>query len=365
MKIVITVNAAWNIWNFRRPLLRQLLDEDHEVTILAPEDHTADLLRDFGCSFRHLEMSAKGLNPVEGLHLMRQMSLAFYQIKPDVILSFTIKNNIFGAFAAKLQRLYFLPNITGLGTAFLSGSLLEKIAVALYKNAFRGLPRIFFQNSDDLNLFVERGLIDSSQAVMVPGSGVDLEHFVAATYPEQQEHPVFLMVARLLKDKGVFEYVDAARKIRKKYPGTRFQFLGAADSQNRSAISLEALQRWVEDGHIEYLGETDDVRPYIESAHCIVLPSYREGAPRTLIEAAAMARPLITTDVPGCRTVVDHGSNGFHCAPQSSDSLASALERFLELSQAEKAAMGQAGRAKMEREFCHTIVNRAYTEAIK
>lgn len=365
MKIVITVNAAWNVWNFRRPLLRELIDHGYEVTILAPEDHTVQDLQDFGCSFRHLEMSAKGLNPLEGLQLMRQMGKVFREIGPDAILSYTIKNNIFGAFAAKLQRRHFLPNITGLGTAFLSSGLLEKVAVMLYKNAFRGLPHIFFQNGDDMNLFVERGLITSQQALLVPGSGIDLDYFAPESWPEQEDETVFLMVSRLLRDKGVFEYVDAARQVRLKHPNTRFQLLGPAVSQNLSAIDVSEVQRWAEEGYIEYLGSAEDVRPYIKAAHCLVLPSYREGAPRTLIEGASMGRPLITTDVPGCRAVVDHGSNGFHCAPQSSCSLVTAVEQFLALDPGQRLAMGEAGRVKMENEFCHTIVNRAYTETIK
>jgi len=175
---------------------------------------------------------------------------------------------------------------------------------------------------------------------------------------------VFLMIARLLRDKGVLEFVDAARRIKARHPDTCFQLLGAVGSENRTAIDMKTVQSWVSEGVIEYLGTTKDVRPAIAAASCVVLPSYREGAPRTLIEAAAMERPLIATDVPGCRSVVDQGVNGFLCAVHDADSLAMAIERFMALAPEDRRAMGQAGRAKMEREFDQTIVVDAYLEAI-
>ncbi|WP_299792840.1 glycosyltransferase family 4 protein [uncultured Marivita sp.] len=364
MKILISVNAAWNIWNFRRPLVEALLADGHKITILAPKDDSVPKLTALGCTVRHLEMDVKGLNPLQDAKLVLRLRHHFRLIRPDVILSFTIKNNLFGALVAKAAKIPFIPNVTGLGTAFLSGGLLERVAVTLYKGAFRNLPVVFFQNEDDKALFLERGLVTEGQARCLPGSGIDLDRFASVAYPSQSEAPEFLMIARLLRDKGVLEYVEAARLVKKRHPDVRFQLLGATEAENRTAISRHVVSGWEQEGVIEYLGTVEDVRPFIEAAQCVVLPSYREGAPRTLIEAAAMARPLIATDVPGCRAVVDDGKTGFLCKVRSGESLASACEVFLALPHEKRAALGCAGRAKMEQEFGQNIVVDAYRDVI-
>ena len=365
VKVLFTVNAAWNIWNFRLPLVEALLADGHEVVVLAPRDDAVPKLEALGCTVHHLKMSVKGLNPLQEPGTLLRLRRKFRELKPDVILSFTIKNNIFGAMIAKPAGIPFVPNVTGLGTAFLSGGLLERVAVTLYRTAFRDLPAVFFQNEDDRSLFLARNLVTDKQARCLPGSGIDLDRFAAAPYPTGKDAPHFLMIARLLRDKGVLEYVDAARRVKAKYPEARFQLLGATDAKNRTAIDRETVQTWEQEGVIEYLGTTDDVRPMIEAAQCIVLPSYREGAPRTLIEAASIARPLIATDVPGCRSVIDEGKTGFLCEVRSGESLAKACEAFLALSPQERAAVGSAGRAKMEQEFGQSIVVDAYRTVLR
>ncbi|MCF7728049.1 glycosyltransferase family 4 protein [Sulfitobacter sp. M22] len=364
MHIMMTVNAAWNIWNFRRPLVEALSADGHQVTILAPPDDSVVDLERMGCRFRPLEMNVKGLNPVEDIKLQRRLKRIFHEEQPDAILSFTIKNNVFGARAAHATGVPFVPNVTGLGTAFLSGGFLQTIAEQLYRRAFGKLPVVFFQNEDDRDLFLDRKLVRAEQAQLLPGSGIDLARFAQAEMPSANTPPVFLMIARLLRDKGVIEFVEAARRIKARHPNARFQLLGAADSENRTAIDSATVQAWVAEGVVEYLGTTSDVRPAIAAASCVVLPSYREGAPRTLIEAAAMARPLIATDVPGCRAVVDHNVSGLLCDVRNADSLATAMERFLTLSPQAQAKMGQAGRAKMEREFDQALVVAAYRKAL-
>lgn len=364
MHILMTVNAAWNIWNFRRPLVTALVNSGHRLTVLAPIDDSVKDLEGIGCRVRPLEMSVKGLNPLEDIKLQRRLTQLFREEQPDAVLSYTIKNNIFGARAARSHSVPFVPNVTGLGTAFLSGQLLQTVTEQLYRRSFKDLPIIFFQNVDDRDLFLERKLVRSNQARLLPGSGIDLHHFAPRPSPSSSQKTVFLMIARLLRDKGVFEFVDAARRIKARHPDTCFQLLGAVGSENRTAIDMKTVQSWVSEGVIEYLGTTKDVRPAIAAASCVVLPSYREGAPRTLIEAAAMERPLIATDVPGCRSVVDQGVSGFFCAVRDTDSLAIAIERFMALAPEDRRAMGQAGRAKMEREFDQRIVVDAYLEAI-
>lgn len=363
LHVMMTVNAAWNIWNFRQPLLRALLDKGHRVTVLAPQDEAVPQLEAMGVRFRPLEMSAKGLNPLEGLRLHRAFTKAYRDEKPDIVFGFTIKNNLFGAMAARRCRVPFVPNVTGLGTAFLSGGLLQKVAEILYRHAFGPLQTVFFQNEDDRGLFLQRGLVRAEQTCVLPGSGIDLERFALASYPEDVTETRFLMIARLLRDKGVYEYVEAARTLQAEGAKVRFQILGATDAENRTAISRDEVAQWEAEGVIDYLGTAPDVRPHIASAHCVVLPSYREGAPRTLIEAAALARPLVATDVPGCRAVVEAGSSGFLCEARSGASLSQACRSFLALSQREKAEMGLAGRAKMEAEYDQTHVVAAYRQA--
>ncbi|WP_093014717.1 glycosyltransferase family 4 protein [Roseivivax halotolerans] len=360
---MLTVNAAWNIWNFRQPILKALLSKGHRVTVLAPADDSVPKLQEMGCRVLPLEMSAKGLNPLEGLRLRRTCVRAFRQERPDIVFSYTIKNNLFGAMAARTCSLPFLPNVTGLGTAFLSGGALQRVAEGLYRHAFRSLPTVFFQNEDDRALFLSRRLVREEQTEVLPGSGIDLERFAAAPFPEGPETR-FLMVARLLRDKGVREYVEAARMLKAEGAQARFQILGATDSENRTAISREELAEWEAEGVIEHLGTAPDVRPHIASAHCIVLPSYREGAPRTLIEAAAMARPLIATDVPGCKSVVDHAANGLLCKVRSGASLADAFRRFLAMDTGERREMGQTGRAKMAAEYDEGLIVAAYERAM-
>lgn len=360
---MLTVNAAWNIWNFRKPVLKALLSNGHRVTVLAPPDDSVAKLEEMGCRFLPLEMSAKGLNPLEGLQLRQAFLRAFRQDRPDIVFSYTIKNNLFGALAARRCGVPFLPNVTGLGTAFLSGGALQRVAEGLYRHAFRALPKIFFQNEDDRALFLSRRLIREAQAEILPGSGIDLQHFAAAPWPEDRGIR-FLMIARLLRDKGVHEYVEAARMLKAEGAPARFQILGATDTDNRTAISREEVAAWEAEGVIDYLGTTADVRPHIAAAHCVVLPSYREGAPRTLIEAASMARPLIATDVPGCRAVVDHEANGLLCDVRSGASLAGACRRFLSLDQNGRRDMGLAGRAKMAAEYDEALIVAAYAGAM-
>lgn len=362
MHALLTVNAAWNIWHFRRPVLQALLTRGDRVTVLAPADGAEQALARAGARHLDLTMDVRGLNPVRDATLAWRLHRHFTDQRPDVILSWTIKNNIFGALAARRRGIPFIPNVSGLGTAFLSGGALQRLAEGLYRTAFRGLDTVFFQNPEDRDLFLSRGLVAPGQARLLPGSGIDLDRFAPAPWPEGP--PVFLMIARLLRDKGVIEFVEAARRVRTRHPEARFQLLGALGAANRSAIDAEMLAGWLAEGVVEHLGTTDDVRPAIAAAQCIVLPSYREGAPRTLIEGAAMARPLIATDVPGCRQVVEDGRTGLLCRPRDAGSLTKACLRMLALDPAARAGMGAAGRARIAAAYDQARVVEAYLEAI-
>ena len=365
MKVLLTANAAWNIWNFRRPLVEALADDGHELAVLAPPDDSVPDLQRAGCRFLPLRLDVKGLNLLNDFGLVLRYRRHFHGLRPDAVLGYTIKSNVYGAIAARRAGVPFVPNVTGLGTAFLSGASLRRVAVGLYRTSFRGLPVVFFQNADDRDLFIGHRIVREGQAQVLPGSGIDLARFPATAPAANGGPPVFLMIARLLRDKGVVEFVDAARQINAGGQVARFRLLGPLGAENRTAIDPKTVAGWQAEGVVEYLGQTDDVRPQIAAATCVVLPSYREGAPRTLIEAAAMSRPVITTDVPGCRAVVEDGVTGFRCAVRDSASLARAMGRFLDLDQLARVRMGEAGRQKMEREFDQKLVVAAYRAALE
>lgn len=364
MHILFSANSTWNIWNFRSAIVRCLLAKGHRITILAPPDGAVASLQEMGCRVLPLQMNNSGLNPLEDMALFFRLREIFRNEKPDVVLSFTIKNNVYGALAAKAAGVPLIPNVTGLGTVFLKGRLMEALAVGLYRRAFRSLPAVFFQNPEDEKLFADLGIVRRKQSRLVPGSGIDLAHFRSRGSLPSDDRTVFLMIARLIRDKGVIEYIEAAREIRASHPGVRFQILGTAAADNRTSIGPGQLRSWVDGGIVEYLGAVPDVRPFIQSASCVVLPSYREGLPRTLIEAASMERPVIATDVPGCRSIVRHGRNGLLCKAKDSSSLAQAMRDFIGLTAEQRITMGRAGRAIAEQEYDEAFVIGAYLDAI-
>jgi glycosyltransferase involved in cell wall biosynthesis len=279
------------------------------------------------------------------------------------LLNYTIKPVIFGTRAANTLNIPVINTITGLGTTFIKDNWITRIVERLYRDALPRSHTVFFQNQDDMAEFAKRDLLRAVPTQTVPGSGVDLDMFepspVASSEPD-----TFLLIARMLKDKGVEEFVEAARLLKAHYPDTRFQLLGPLGVANRTAISQADVSTWVEDGVVEYLGETNDVRPFIRQAQCIVLPSYREGMPRSLLEAAAMGRPIIATDVTGCREVVDHGSNGYLCTVRDAQDLAEKIRQFISLPHQKRQEMGQASRHLAESKFDVRTVVGTYLNSI-
>jgi glycosyltransferase involved in cell wall biosynthesis len=319
-------------------------------------------MRDLGVERIPIGIDRAGLNPFADLRLLLKYRSLLQRLKPAAYLSYTIKPNIYGAFAAASLGIPAFPNVSGLGTAFIQGGGLQALVTRLYRVGFARAPVVFFQNQEDNDLFVERRIVRSAQARVLPGSGVDLDFFLPAPLPDGP--PVFLFIGRLLRDKGVAEFVDAAREARAEHPEARFQLLGPLDEGNRTAVSQAEIDSWAAEGAIEWLGTIEDVRPFIAASTAVVLPSYREGLPRSLLEAAATARPLIATDVPGCRDVVEDGVNGYLCAVRDVGSLAAAMRRLLQLPRAQRLAMGEAGRRRVQDRFSEAIVIRAYLDVL-
>lgn len=363
--IVVAANSAWNVANFRKELIADLIESGHRVVVVAPDDGHADRVRRLGADFVPIAVDSAGLSPFRDLRLLMNYRRVLKQVKPAAFLGFTVKPNIYGSLAAASLGIGVINNISGLGTAFMRAGLLQALVAGLYRVALRRSKTVFFQNRDDLDLFVSHRIVPSANSFLLPGSGVDLERFLPQPNRPSDNHAIrFLMIARILRDKGVVEYVEAARVIRREFPDARFQILGSAAARNRSAVPATDIERWKAEGIVEMLGETDDVRAFIVDCDCVVLPSYREGLPRSLLEASAMARPIIASDVPGCRDVVVDGMTGFLCAVRSPSSLAAAMRRMIDLSAEERAAMGARGRARVEREFDARLVSRSYLEAL-
>ncbi|HEY0312447.1 MAG TPA: glycosyltransferase family 4 protein [Allosphingosinicella sp.] len=364
--IVISINASWNIVNFRLGLIRALQADGHRVIALAPDDAYSRRLAKLGIEYRGIEMDKKGLSPLADLRLLRSYRRILRELGPDLFLGYTAKPNIYGSLAAHSLGMRVINNVSGLGTAFIRGGWLLRIVSMLYRRAFRRSARVFFQNPEDRDLFVAKRLVRPDQTGLLPGSGIDLSRFSPPPDVPRDDGDAFrfLLVGRVIRDKGILEYVEAARRLRPRWPDVKFQLLGFVDAENRTAISKDIVDGWVAEGLIDYLGAADDVRPFVAAADCVVLPSYREGLPRTLLEAAAMARPLIATDVPGCRHLVRDGVNGLLCEVRDADALAAAMERMLGAAPEQRAAWGAEARAIAEREFSEEVVIARYRDAI-
>ena len=363
-KIALAANDSWNVANYRAGLIRALQAAGYDVAVIAPEGEQSEAVRALGVEFHSLPMRARGKSPAADLVLLMNFWRTLKAIRPQAFLGFTAKPNIYGSIAAGICGVPVINNISGLGAAFMRPGALREIVERLYRLALRRSATVFFQNSDDLQHFVERSLVTNSQAALLPGSGVDLAHFAPAN-SNGAKAVTFLLAARLLWDKGVGEFVEAARAMRREFPEVRFQILGIMERKSAAAVPLSKLQEWQREGVIEYLGAADDVRPAFAEADCVVLPSYyREGVPRVLLEASAMAIPVITSDMPGCREAVENGVTGFLCDPRSVESLVLAVKRVTEMTMEQRRSMGAAARTKMEAEFREEIVHRAYIDAL-
>lgn len=364
-RVVIALNTAWNLLNFRSGLIRALLAEGYEVVAVAPHDDYAERLSALGCRFVALPMDTQGTHPGRDALLLWRFFCILREEKPDVFLGYTVKPNVYGAIAAHLLGIPVVNNIAGLGTVFIKGGWLNRLVRGLYRVALSRSARVFFQNDDDLALFVSNRLVKQAVVGRLPGSGVDLKKFQPCELPDRPTLR-FLLVARMLWDKGVGEFVEAARLLRHRGVNVECCLLGFLDVQNPAAISRDQMSIWASEGLVQYLGVSDEVSIEIAKADCVVLPSYyREGTPRALLEAAAMGRPIITADSVGCREVVDDSVNGFLCQPRSAHDLAEKMEKISSLTALERKAMGQRGRIKMEEQFDECLVIEAYLKVIR
>ena len=363
MKVAIVLNTSWNIYNFRLNLVRTLLQKGFEVHTIAPIDEFTHRLIEEGCIHHNVKMDSRGANPIRDSALMLELWLIYRKISPDVILHFTIKPNIYGTLAATLLRIPVINNVCGLGTVFLKNDFVSALAIFLYKISFRFAAKVFFQNSDDLQLFLQKKLVSNRQVDLLPGSGIDLQKFLPLPYKRNKQF-TFLLIARLIIDKGIMEYIDAVKQLNKEGFNARFQLLGAIDETHKRGIKEKVINDWIKSGAVEYLGATTDVRSFIHQADCIVLPSYREGTPRTLLEASSSSKPIVATNVPGCNHIVENNYNGLLCNLKDSHDLAEKMRVMATLSDDQLKRMGTNGRAKVEAGYSDFIVIDKYLQAV-
>jgi glycosyltransferase involved in cell wall biosynthesis len=356
-RIIIVANTTWNIYNFRLNIIRKLLEEGHEVIVLAPVDkfifYTESLPQVQHVPVRHLYRDS--VNPFQDLRLLFELMSLYRQYKPDLILHYTVKPNIFGGFAARILGIPSVAVVTGLGYSLMHEGWINIVTRLLYKFSLPYHRKVIFENSDDKKLFEKEGLVSSKRTMSIKGCGVDTLIFSPNGDGRTQDVITFTFIGRLLYDKGVKEFIEAAQLIQQN-DHVRFWLVGEIDKENPSSIRNDDLVRWIRDPKIHYHGATDNIRKFIEKSDCIILPSYREGMPRVIMEAMSMERPVITTDTAGCRETVDENVNGYLVPVKDSAALADAMKKFIDLDAESKLNMGKAGRTKVLKEFDDRII---------
>lgn len=362
--VFLTSNTSWYLYNFRASTIRALCEQGNRVICLSPQDDFSQRLMDeLEAEHIALPLDGKSTGALQELQSLRFIWLVVRRHRPDFVFNFTVKMNIYCGLVCALQKIPFANNISGLGTAFIHDSWLFRRVRQVYGLVNRRARKLFFQNEEDLAVFRGKALLGDTPYALLPGSGVDLLRF--QTSPLPKSGPItFIMIARLLGDKGVREYAEACRQLNTEGLDVRCMLVGPLGVSNRTAISEAEVHQWQAEGIVEYLGVTDDVRPLIEQAHVLVLPSYREGMPRTVLEAAAMGRPAIVTDVPGCRHAIEPEVTGWMCGVRDADSLARQMRWAIGAGVEALQKSGDAARGRMEREFSEERVVQAYLECL-
>lgn len=366
-KVVLVSNTSWGLYNFRLKFIKLLIEKGVGVYCIANADDYTYRLENLGVIYIRSHLDNKGINPLNDLTYQLFLLREYRKIKPDFIFHYTVKPNIYGSFAARMLGIKSVAFVSGTGYPFLKKNLINYVVKKLYKTAGKNCYEMWFINEDDLNLFIEESLVNRNKTRLLPGEGVDVDFFRRnAPYPDNDKNFLFLLSSRLIWDKGVGVYIEAARIILGKYPWVKFQLLGYIDTVDSSAIKKKQIDSWVDEGTIEYLGGTSDVKKYLMKINCFVMPSYyKEGIPKTLLEACSLEIPVITTDNTGCRNVVTHGYNGLLTEPKNHVQLAENMEQMILMDYEKLREMGENGRKKIIAEFDESIILRYYKDLLK
>lgn len=364
------VNAGWNIINFRLDLIKELHEQGFEVIVMTPDDGYADRFSKLGISFQAIKwMTRRGTNPLFDIFLLVELTRLFQKHQLDLSLLYTIKPNIYGSLASRIAGIPSIATVTGLGYSFLTRKMTSWMVKKLYRFAFRYATHIVFQNRDDKALFEQKNLVRKSKSSIIPGSGVNTEHFYPLIQAKRKKEAIkFLFVGRILYDKGTRELLKAFEHLIKRPVKAELLLLGSIDDNNPSAFSREELNDWLAKlEHCQHINGTDDVRPYLTDSDVVVLASYREGLPKTILEAMSMEKPIIVSDVAGCRETIAKKDpvNGYFCRVKDPVSLAEQMYKMTQLKDVEREMMGKSGRALVLRKFDQQIINREYIDKIQ
>lgn len=357
--IVIVSNTTWSIFNFRRGLIQKLINQGHQVTAIAPPDQYVDRVKLLGCNYIPLiTLHQISKNPFRDLFLYRELKQIFRLLNPDLIFLFTPKANIYGGMAAGKLNIDFINTINGLGYTFQTNSILSFVVKRLYKIGLKKSIKIFFQNKDDKAFFIDKKIIEENKTELVPGSGVNTSEFIPVENKERNF--TFLLCARLLIEKGVLEYLNAAKKLKKQYPNVVFKIIGKK-VKHPSAVDETVINQFHNEGIIQYIGETDEINNELSKIHVLVNPSsYLEGIPKISLEALSKGLPIITTDSVGCKETVDHGQNGIIISIKNSKALENAMEFMINCSKEKLQEMGRKSRLKALNQFDERLVINHY-----
>lgn len=359
-KVLILVNHAITISLFRTELVEALVKNGYKVYISSPYGEQIDYFVDLGCEFIETPVDRRGINPKNDFKLLLKYNRILNYIKPNVVLTYTVKPNVYGGIACRLNKIPYICNVTGLGSGYLNGGIVQKIVKNLSRISFKKANKVFFQNTADMNLLINQNVVNDNYGLL-PGSGVNLNRYNVLPYPPEDEPISFNFIARVMKDKGIDEYLEAAKRIKEKYQNTIFNVIGMIDQPHYKEI----LEDYEEKGIIKYHGFQNDTIPFIKQCSCTINPSYTEGMSNVLLESAACGRPIIASNIPGCKEIIDEGLNGYTFEVKDVNNLISKIEKFINLNHKEKEHMGLMGRNKVEKDFDRDIVVNAYLEKIR
>jgi len=361
MRILVLANSDIGLFKFRKELLEELILQGNHIYISLPNGEYIQSLVEMGCIFINTEVDRRGLNPVIDGKLIVKYHKIIKKINPDLVITYTVKPNVYGGFICRFTKIRHAANITGLGTAFQREGLLKNFIIRLYKISFKKARVVFFENDNDKRIFIDNGIVKSEKTYKLNGAGVNLEEYQFCSYPQIDSEIHFLFIGRVMKEKGIDELLAAAVKIKKKYIGAVFDIVGPFEDNYE-----QITENHQKNGYINYYGYQKDVRSYIEKSHCFVLPSYHEGMANTLLECGAMGRPLITSDIHGCKEAVLHEVNGYLVKVSDIDDLCAKIEKFINIPYSEKVKMGMASRDLIVNNFDkRDIVNRTIEQLLK
>lgn len=359
-KILVLCNSLIGLMSFRKELLEVLLKEKYKVIVVAPQHDYSKRVKEMGCDYIPIDIDSRGTNPIKDLKMMNEFKKVLRTVRPDLVLTYTIKPNVYGGYVCSKYDIPYICNVTGLGTSVEQPGLLQMITLMLYKKGLKKAKCVFFQNEDNLKFMLNHNIVKGKYR-LIPGSGVNLKHHTLMEYPNDKIIR-FLFVSRILREKGIDDYLDVAKYIKKKYDNTEFHILGICDDEEY----LKKIKKLEKDGVVVYHGHVDDVRDYYKVSSCTVHPSfYPEGMSNVLLESCAAGRPIITTNRPGCKEAVDDGVNGYMIECRDVEGLKNKVEKFINLSNKEKERMGLNGRKKVEKQFDRKIVVDAYLQEIE